>query len=1022
MKGTGIKATDKGDYEQVISAFKLLGIADYECILSVVKAILHLGNLKFEPSSTNEDQAQLSASSKPTLAKVCQLLCVEEEELLSALLNPVLKAGKEVISQARDVAQVEYSVDALARTLYERLFSHLVERINGAINPHDQSNTESGTFYIGVLDIAGFEIFEHNSFEQLCVNYTNEKLQQLFNHCMFVREQEEYQREGLKWEYVDFGADLQPTIDLIERCNPVGILACLDEDCVVPKATDTSFTQKLCGLWKGKNAKFEGDKFGDGFVLQHYAGRVEYKTDGWLDKNKDPMNESVITVLSKSGDQLVRVLLIASEENNTSQRGIVKRGVFRTVAQRHKESLILLMAQLHATQAHFVRCIIPNEQKQPRAPNGPLILQQLRCNGVLEGIRICRQGFPTRIPLNDFINSYKCLIKPNNSAASSTGELINAIMSAAGIEDYQIGTSRVFLRAGQITLLDDMRSKLITDAVKTIQKYLKIGLAVRMNAKSQAITQIQHVWRKHQHYLDGGWRDELARLLPSLRQRHHHKQQQQQLLSLKSELQMERERLLEIEHFRRESERRMAALEHQLAEANETKASLVERRMSMEVELARLRERISAEYEPRITELTEQLNTLLVEKEQQGEGVQQLIQLLQEQKTKLESVEFERARLEKLEAVAREKLSEVEAAMEEQKRVNKQAIQRHEEAVKQLKAESADALEELESSLQDKTTQLSKLAQKYEQEVNLKQKQEEQERKKLQRDLQEAHIDKEALERRVQSLEETVKRYESGAGNLANQMLLEAEMKNQSVWRREKEKLELHLEEAARNERALNDRIQDLSAQVSSNTNQTAQLKAAVEALEREKEALESERRHEKKKVAGFESQEREYEDKLTKLGAQVDQSKQDMKQYLDRLNSLTDDYAALEAQHRASQHLHRLSQIQADDAKERLVQVTTERNALESKLRELQLQLLNNNESSSGSNSLLFMNSAYVQLAEQIQREADERQVTIRENKRLERGVKDMQEQIADGDQLRITLEERITKLELQLRQATPY
>jgi myosin heavy chain 9/10/11/14 len=439
LKGSSKKDSDTVGFENLINSFETLGFSKQEQdnIFDIVKSILHLGNLEFVQSSN--DQATLHPKSEKELEKICEFLRVPKEEFLSALLNPILKAGKEIISQSRDVAQVKYSVDALARNLYEKLFTYLIDRINLALDKNGEKKGQN--LFIGVLDIAGFEIFERNSFEQLCVNYTNEKLQQLFNHCMLIKEQEEYKREGLTWDMVDYGADLQPTIDLIEKCNPVGILACLDEDCVVPKATDHSFTQKINTLWGKKNSKFESDKFGDGFSVYHYAGKVDYNTQGWLDKNKDPMNESVVRVLSASLNDIVHDAF--SERPTHHQSNIVKKGVFRTVAQRHKESLTILMHQLSETQPHFIRCIIPNEYKAPNNPNPLLILQQLRCNGVLEGIRICRQGFPTRILHKKFVNQYRSLV---NSVKSDIDEfLIKEIMKSVGICDYQIGNSLFLL-------------------------------------------------------------------------------------------------------------------------------------------------------------------------------------------------------------------------------------------------------------------------------------------------------------------------------------------------------------------------------------------------------------------------------------------------------------------------------------------------------------------------------------------------------------------------------------------------
>uniref|UniRef100_A0A915I3X8 Myosin motor domain-containing protein n=1 Tax=Romanomermis culicivorax TaxID=13658 RepID=A0A915I3X8_ROMCU len=279
---------------------------------------------------------------------------------------------------------------------------------------------QSCNTFIGLLDIAGFEIFELNGFEQLCINYTNEKLQQLFNHTMFISEQEEYQREGIDWQFIDFGLDLQPTIDLIEK--PMGILSLLDEECWFPRATDKTFVEKLKANHQSQSAKFfipdQKKSTRADFTILHYAGRVDYVSDRWLMKNMDPLNEGVVQLLQKSTDQLVSSLwkdaeftiinvnaneqLVENGNSKTFTSSRIKKGMFRTVGQLHKEQLSKLMSTLSHTNPHFVRCIIPNYDKKPLKINSQLVLEQLRCNGVLEGIRICRQGFPNRIIFQEF--------------------------------------------------------------------------------------------------------------------------------------------------------------------------------------------------------------------------------------------------------------------------------------------------------------------------------------------------------------------------------------------------------------------------------------------------------------------------------------------------------------------------------------------------------------------------------------------------------------------------------------------
>ena len=278
---------------------------------------------------------------------------------------------------------------------------------------------------------------------------------------MFVLEQEEYKNEGIEWKFIDFGLDLQPTIDLIEKTSPIGIMSCLDEECVMPKATDKTFIEKLNGLWKGKSSKYDVPRFNSGFMIQHYAGKVEYSTDGWLDKNKDPLNENITRLLANSSDSYIANLFndYSGEQDEIASKGkstITKKGAFRTVAQRHKEQLNSLMSQLYSTQPHFVRCIIPNTEKKAGKLDVKLVLEQLRCNGVLEGIRICRAGFPNRLLFTEFRQRYEILAsgvipKGFMDSRKSCQLLLEAL--ALDKNQYRIGSTKAFFRSGVVRVL-----------------------------------------------------------------------------------------------------------------------------------------------------------------------------------------------------------------------------------------------------------------------------------------------------------------------------------------------------------------------------------------------------------------------------------------------------------------------------------------------------------------------------------------------------------------------------------------
>ncbi|CAJ0936028.1 unnamed protein product, partial [Mesorhabditis belari] len=392
--------------------------------------------------------------------------------------------GRESFVRSQTAEQAEFTAEAIAKACYERLFRWLVQRINRSLDRTRQNTTS----FIGILDIAGFEIFEKNGFEQLCINYCNEKLQQLFNHHMFIQEQEEYKREGVKWNFVDFGHDLQPTIDLIDK--NMGVMALLDDTCLFPKADDKNFVEKLIGQHKD-HAKFippEARSKG-AFALMHYAGRVDYSADGWRMKNMDPLNDNVVDLLQHSSDQIVAEMWkhaefasIASTESCESIFGArAKKGMFRTQCQLYKEQLSRLMSTLENTNPHFVRCIIPNYEKKPGKITAPLVLEQLRCNGVVEGIRIARQGYPNRLLFQEFRQRYERILCPDviPKGFMDGKEACRLMLEHLAVDTAIIGKTKVFFKAGQLAILEQMRDEKITNLIVAFQAHCRGNLARR---------------------------------------------------------------------------------------------------------------------------------------------------------------------------------------------------------------------------------------------------------------------------------------------------------------------------------------------------------------------------------------------------------------------------------------------------------------------------------------------------------------------------------------------------------------
>lgn len=494
---------DAKEFNMLCAAFSIMGITDAELqlIFAVLAVVLHLGNLEF----TLEKAEQATFSSTLPVDAVVKGLGINRDEFVANMVRPKVKAGREFIAKLKKPAEVRFAIDALAKHLYERLFNFFINKINANLQ-EDASDGPDGCNFIGVLDIAGFEIFDVNLFEQLCTNYTNEKLQQFFNHHSFILEQSEYLREDIQWEFIDFGQDLQPTIDLIETRNPMGVLKMLDEECAIPKLLDKLFMDKLASGWgEGQLDKFRLNKYRLGFIIHHYAGMVEYNVDNWLQKNTDPVNDHVLKLLPNLSHEFVRELVAGDEHLAEATQALPqKRGArVKTASFKHKEQLTLLMEQLELTEPLFVRCILPNLDKKPNKFDKKLVLLQLRCNGVLEGIRITRAGYPNRMTFDEFCARYS-IINPKEVVTKLSRTNAEVILKHAQLHPdlFKVGITKIFFKNGILGKLEEMRDTTLKGIFTDLQLVIRGKLARRTMQRRIAEIQLAQVVARNMQRLD----------------------------------------------------------------------------------------------------------------------------------------------------------------------------------------------------------------------------------------------------------------------------------------------------------------------------------------------------------------------------------------------------------------------------------------------------------------------------------------------------------------------------------------
>ncbi|MGH0158243.1 UNVERIFIED_CONTAM: hypothetical protein FKN15_035092 [Acipenser sinensis] len=703
---------DKEELDATDSAIDILGFTNEEKmgIYKLTGAVMHYGNMKFKQKQ-REEQAEPDGTE--------------------------VKVGNEYVTKGQTVPQVNNAVGALSKSVYEKLFLWMVVRINEML-----ATKQTRQFYIGVLDIAGFEIFDFNSLEQLCINFTNEKLQQFFNHTMFVLEQEEYKKEGIIWEFIDFGMDLAACIELIEK--PMGIFSILEEECMFPKASDTSFKNKLYDQHLGKSNAFEKPKPAKGkveahFSLVHYAGTVDYNVTGWLDKNKDPLNDTVVGLYQKSSMKLLAHLYAAfpAAEAAAAKGGGKKKkgGSFQTVSALFRENLNKLMTNLRSTHPHFVRCLIPNESKTPGLMENFLVIHQLRCNGVLEGIRICRKGFPSRILYGDFKQRYKVL----NASVIPEGQFMDNKKASEKLlgsidvnhEEYKFGHTKVFFKAGLLGVLEEMRDEklaaLITNTQALCRGFLMRREFQKMMERRESIFTIQYNIRSFMNVKHWPWMKLYFKIKPLLKSAESEKE----MANMKEEFEKCKENLTKAEAKRKELEEKMISVMQEKndlllqvqseaesrSDVEERCEGLIKNKIQLEAKVKEITERLEDE---------EEMNAELTAKKRKLEDE------CSELKKDIDDLELTLAKVEKEKHATENKVKNLTEEMAAQD----ESIAKLTKEKKALQEAHQQTLDDLQAE-EDKVNTLTKAKSKLEQQVDDLEGSLEQE-KKLRMDLERA--------------------------------------------------------------------------------------------------------------------------------------------------------------------------------------------------------------------------------------------------------------------------------------------
>lgn len=464
---------DSRNFEALHCSMEEIGFqqGDIKEVFRMLAAILLLGEVEF-----SNDGDGVSVSENSTLEAISSILGIPCDGLKHCLTKRTIKVVNEAISTENTLQEALATRDALAKLLYASLFDWIVSQLNMELAPKDPRR------FIGILDIYGFENFDENSLEQFCINYANEKLQNVFNKHVFEVEQRLYAEEGIEWKNISH-RDNNACISLIE--SKLGVLDLLNEECRFPNGSDTSFCQKLTSHNKN-HENFATDRLDEdgSFIIKHFAYDVRYRVEGFLEKNRDSITVDVIKALKSSSWPFLQKVLAESAIDEGGGRGFI--------GERFRRSLDALMKLLYSTHTHYVRCIKSNQNKESLIFDDALVLHQLQSCGVLETIKISSLGYPGRWPFAEFINRYG-ILHPDIKSVSEAKDTCHLILSAAALpeDSYQIGHTKIFLRAGVLADLEHARTLRIRNAARSVQSHVRYSCSKRLLIRMKSSRLIQ---------------------------------------------------------------------------------------------------------------------------------------------------------------------------------------------------------------------------------------------------------------------------------------------------------------------------------------------------------------------------------------------------------------------------------------------------------------------------------------------------------------------------------------------------